>query len=282
MAKDNNFNKHITINCRGKLLDLSTPKVMGILNVTPDSFYSASREQNSGSILTKVEEMLHDGASIIDIGGMSSRPGAELISTKEELERTDVIRLISSEFPEAILSIDTFRSEVAKAAMENGAHIINDITGGEGDKDMFKYVGENRIPYILMHMRGNSETMQSLTDYDNLLSDMSHYFSEKIELLKSFGAKDIILDPGFGFAKNLEQNYDLMNKLDYFEAFDESILVGISRKSMIYKLLGTTSEDALNGTSVLNTIGLMKGAKILRVHDVKEAVECVKIVNALN
>ena len=282
MAKDNNFNKHITINCGGKLLDLTTPKVMGILNVTPDSFYSASREQKSIEILTKIEKMLHQGASIIDVGGMSSRPGAEIISIKEELDRTAIIGRISTEFPEAIISIDTYQSDVAKVAIENGAHIINDITGGKGDDNMMKYVGENRIPYILMHMRGNSETMQTLTDYKNLLGDISKYFSSKIDKLKQFGAQDIILDPGFGFAKTLEQNYQLMNKLDFFQTFEQPLLVGISRKSMIYKLLESTPEEALNGTSILNTIGLMKGAKILRVHDVKEAVECVKIINSLN
>lgn len=280
-VQDNNFNKQITINCGGKLLDLSTPKVMGILNVTPDSFYTESRTQLSSEILKKTEQMILDGADIIDIGGMSSRPGAELISVQEEIERTALIQLISSEFPETILSIDTFRWEVAKEAYNNGAHIVNDITGGEGDTAMFKGIAENQIPYILMHMRGDSSTMQQLTDYDNLVKDIARYFSKKVEQLRNLGAKDIILDPGFGFAKDLNQNYELMSKLELFKSFREPILVGVSRKSMIYKLLEKTPHEALNGTTVLNTIGLMKGASILRVHDVKEAFECVRLVNQL-
>lgn len=260
-----------------KLLDLSTPIVMGILNVTPDSFYSQSRKNSEDEILTSVKQMLNFGASIIDLGGYSSRPGADEVSIQEEIDRTsNAIELISREF-DTVISIDTFRSEVAESALKNGAKIVNDISGSSQDERIIDIAKKHNAPYILMHMRGTPKTMQSLTDYENLFTEIYKYFSEKISFLRSKGIKDIILDPGFGFAKTVEQNYFLLNHLDKFQSLGCPILAGISRKSMIYKKLGITPEESLNGTTVLNTVTIQNGASILRVHDVKEAMEAIRL-----
>ncbi|MCB6098718.1 dihydropteroate synthase [Flavobacterium psychrophilum] len=273
----------MTINCKGQLIDLSTPKVMGILNVTPDSFYDGGRFVSEKNILIQVENMLQDGANFIDIGGQSSKPKAAIVSIDEELKRVvSIVDLILKKFPETMISIDTFNSKVAQIAVENGAAIINDISAGNLDDNMFETIAKLQVPYIMMHMRGTPQTMQEMTNYDDLLKDILFYFSEKVAKARSFGINDLIIDPGFGFAKTLEQNFELLNKLELFEMLELPILVGVSRKSMIYKTLETTPENALNGTSVLNTISLTKGGNILRVHDVKEAVECVKLYAMLD
>lgn len=268
----------MTLNCKGQLIDLSTPKVMGILNVTPDSFYDGGKNDNEQLIIDKVQEMLNDGATFIDIGAYSSKPNAEFVSEEEELNRIlPVVKLLVKVFPNIIISIDTFRSKVAKASIDAGAYIVNDISAGNLDENMLQTVADLRIPYIMMHMKGDPKTMQSLTDYQDVIKEMLYYFSERISKARSLGISDIIVDPGFGFAKTLEQNFEVMNKLELFQMLDLPLLSGISRKSMIYKTLGNSPEVALNGTTVLNTISLMKGANILRVHDVKEAVECVAL-----
>lgn len=273
-----NPTKHC-INVRGKLLDLSVPKVMAILNITPDSFYSGSRVSNEAEILERVKNMLNDGADILDVGGYSTRPGADNISEAEEMDRVaPVIAAIHQTFPDAIISIDTFRSNVAKTALECGASIINDISGFEIDPDIADVAAENNVPYILMHMRGTPQTMTSHTNYDNLFMDIASYFSKKIQVLQNKGVKDIIIDPGFGFSKTIEQNYQLLEEMENLSFLNKPILLGISRKSMIYKKLGIKPEEALNGTIALNAIGLSKGANILRVHDVKEAVELVRLL----
>ncbi|MCB6061908.1 dihydropteroate synthase [Flavobacterium psychrophilum] len=273
----------MTINCKGQLIDLSTPKVMGILNVTPDSFYDGGRFVSEKNVLIQVENMLQDGANFIDIGGQSSKPKAAIVSIDEELKRVvSIVDLILKKFPETMISIDTFNSKVAQIAVENGAAIINDISAGNLDDNMFETIAKLQVPYIMMHMRGTPQTMQEMTNYDDLLKDILFYFSEKVAKARSFGINDLIIDPGFGFAKTLEQNFELLNKLELFEMLELPILVGVSRKSMIYKTLETTPENALNGTSVLNTIALTKGGNILRVHDVKEAVECVKLYAMLD
>lgn len=273
----------MTINCNGNLIDLATPKVMGILNVTPNSFFDGGKHTNENEILNQVEKMLSEGATFIDVGAYSSKPKAEFISEKEELERIlPVIQSILKQFPEAILSVDTFRSEVARVCIENGAAMINDISAGSLDENMFEVIAKNKVPYIMMHMRGTAQTMQSLTNYDNIVKEMIFYFSEKVAKATSLGITDLILDPGFGFAKTLEQNYEVLQNIELFQMLELPILVGISRKSMIYKVLNSNPNDALNGTTVLNTIALMKGAKILRVHDVKEAVECIKLIQNLH
>lgn len=271
------------ININGELLDLSTPIVMGILNVTPDSFYSGSRKQSEKEIIERAGQILNEGAGIIDIGGQSTAPSSPFHSAKEELDRVvPALQLIRKEFPDAILSIDTFYSEVVKRVVEKyGVNIINDISGGQIDDNMFETVAQLNVPYILMHMRGTPQTMQQFTNYDNFIQNILYYFSEKISKLNLLGVNDIIIDPGFGFSKTIDQNYRLMAYLKYFDTFDVPILAGISRKTMIYKLLGCTAEESLNGTSVLNTFALLSGAHILRVHDVKEAVECVKIVEKI-
>lgn len=273
----------MTINCKGQLVDLSTPKVMGILNVTPDSFYDGGQYKDETSILNQVERMLNEGSTFIDIGGYSSRPGADNVSETEELKRViPIVELILKHFPETLISVDTFRSEVAKKSIEAGAAIINDISAGHLDENMIATVGQLGVPYIIMHMKGNPKTMQQQTDYDDLIKDINSYFAERIA--KAHGAKinDIIIDPGFGFAKTLEQNYELLNNMQLLKIIvDKPILAGVSRKSMIYKTLSTTSENALNGTTALHMVALQKGAKILRVHDVKEAVECVTLFNQL-
>jgi len=273
----------MTLNCNGKLIDLTSPKVMGILNVTPNSFYDGGKHVEEKAILNQVEKMLLEGATFIDVGGYSSKPDAEVVSEEQELQRIlTVIQNISKEFPNAVISIDTFRSKVAQAAVENGVAIINDISAGNLDAKMMETVAQLQVPYIMMHMKGTPQTMQSLAQYENIVKEMLFYFSEKIALARSFGINDLILDPGFGFAKTVEQNFEVLSKLDLFQITEMPILAGLSRKSMIYKTLDTSAEFALNGTTSLNTISLMKGAKILRVHDVKEAVECVQLFNQLN
>lgn len=272
----------MTINCKGKLIDLSNPKVMGVLNVTPDSFYDGGTYTNKGSILKQVERMLSEGATFIDVGAYSSRPNADHVSEDEELRRIlPIIHLILDKFPETLISIDTFRSKIANACIKAGAALINDISAGKLDDNMLETIAELQVPYIMMHMRGTPQTMQSLTEYDDLVKDILFYFSERITAARDLGIIDIIVDPGFGFAKTLDQNFELLNKLELFKIIEKPILVGVSRKSMIYKTLETSAKHALNGTTVLNTIGLQKGASILRVHDVKEAVECVKLLKSL-
>ena len=273
-----------SININGELLDLSTPLVMGILNITPDSFYPGSRKQSEREIVGRVRQILDEGGIIVDIGGQSTTPASTRISAREELKRLEpALKLIRKEFPDTILSIDTFYSEVAGPAVEKyGVNIINDISGGQIDDNMFETVARLNVPYILMHMRGIPQTMQQHTRYDNLVQDILYYFSEKIAKLSLLGVNDIIIDPGFGFSKTTDQNYQLMAYLKYFNIFDVPILAGVSRKSMIYKLLECTPQESLNWTSVLNTFALLSGANILRVHDVKEAVECVKIVQKIS
>ena len=273
-----------SINVRGKLIDLSEPKVMGILNVTPDSFYSESRKQTDYDIRDRVEEIIREGADMIDIGAYSSRPGADDVSMEQEKARIirgmKIVREISADIP---VSVDTFRADVAKMAVEElGADIVNDISGGQLDENMFPTVVKMGVPYVLMHMKGTPKNMQSEAHYDNLIKEILLYFAERVQKLRDLGQKDIILDPGFGFAKTLEHNYELLNHLEELKILELPYLAALSRKSMIYKLLNSTPEEALNGTSVLNTIALMKGASILRVHDVKEAVEVVKIVKELS
>jgi dihydropteroate synthase len=273
----------MTINCKGLLVDLSTPKVMGILNVTPNSFFDGGKYKNEIEILSQVEKMLLDGATFIDIGAYSSKPNAEFVSEQEEISRiVPVVDLILKHFPETIISIDTFRSEVAKTSIESGAAIINDIAAGNLDDKMLEIIAKFNVPYIMMHMRGNPQTMQKLTDYDDIVKEMLFYFSEKVAKARSFGINDLIIDPGFGFAKTITQNYEVFKKMELFNMLELPLLVGISRKSMIYKTLETTIDNALNGTTVLNTLALTKGAKILRVHDVKEARECVTLFNKIN
>lgn len=273
----------MTINCNGKLIDLSTPKVMGILNCTPDSFYDGGKYKSESQFLSQVEKMLSDGATFVDIGAYSSKPNAEFVSEEEELNRLlPVIELVLKFFPETIISVDTFRSKIAQSAIENGAAIINDISAGNLDEEMLETVAKLQVPYIMMHMKGTPQSMQTLTQYDNICKEMLFYFSERVGKARSFGINDIIIDPGFGFAKSLEQNYEVMQKLELFQMLELPLLVGISRKSMIYKTLETTAENSLNGTTFLNAISLQKGANILRVHDVKEAVESVKLFNKLN
>jgi len=271
----------MTINSNGNLLDLTVPKVMGILNLTPDSFYDGGQFASLSTALIQVEKMIADGADIIDIGGYSSRPNATLVSTAEELARIlPVIKAIKQSFPDALLSIDTFRAEVAHAALSEGFAWVNDITAGS-DPLMFQKVASFKVPYVMMHMRGTPQTMTTLTQYTNLLLDIRAYFAEKINQVQAAGITDYIIDPGFGFAKTTEQNFELLNGLQHFQCLNAPILVGVSRKSMIYKSLQTTPDLALNGTSFLHGIALSKGAKILRVHDVKEAVECVTLFRKL-
>ncbi|WNM18772.1 dihydropteroate synthase [Flavobacterium capsici] len=272
----------MTINCLGNLIDLSSPKVMGILNVTPNSFYDGGKFSNEKDILNQVEKMLLDGATFIDIGAYSSKPNAAFVSEEEEINRLlPVLNAVLKSFPETLISIDTFRSNVAKIAVENGACIINDISAGSLDDNMFLIVADLQVPYIMMHMKGNPQTMQSLTQYENITKEMLFYFSEKVAKARSFGINDLIIDPGFGFAKTMEQNFEVLNNLELFQMLELPVLIGVSRKSMIYKVLETSAEFALNGTTVLNTIALQKDAAILRVHDVKEAIECIKLVNQL-
>lgn len=271
------------INVNGKLMDLSEPKVMGILNVTPDSFYAGCRGVAERYIIDRIRQITDEGASIIDIGAYSSRPNAEHIDAEEEMKRLRTgLKLIQEHQPDAVVSVDTFRADVAKMCVEEyGAAIINDISAGEMDQEMFSTIARLNVPYIIMHMKGTPQNMQQNPHYDHLLKEVFGYFSEKVQKLRDLGVKDIILDPGFGFGKTLEDNYRLMNHLEEFHLFGLPLLVGISRKSMIYRLLGTTPDEALNGTTVLNTLALQKGAHILRVHDVKAATEVLQIVGKM-
>ncbi|HPE84253.1 MAG TPA: dihydropteroate synthase [Aequorivita sp.] len=271
-----------TLNCQGKLIDLSKPKVMGIINITPDSFYDGGKTFSEKEIMEQAERMLSEGATFLDVGGYSTRPGAEEVSEKDEIERVvGAIEAILKSFRQALISVDTFRSEVAKKAVEAGAAIVNDVSGGTLDAKMYKTVAKLKVPYILMHMRGTPKTMVKLTDYKNVTMEVLKDLAEKIALARAEGINDIIADPGFGFAKTQQQSFQLLNNLELFQNLDVPILAGISRKSMIYKTLETSAEKALNGTTSLNTIALIKGASILRVHDVKEAVECVKLFENL-
>ncbi|MBP9849150.1 MAG: dihydropteroate synthase [Flavobacterium sp.] len=272
----------MTINCNSRLIDLNLPKVMGILNVTPNSFYDGGKHNEINSIMHQVDKMLSEGADFIDIGAYSSKPSAEFVSEEEEIKRlVPIIKELVDHFPSIVLSVDTFRANVAKVAVEHGAGIINDISAGLLDEKMLETVADLKVPYIMMHMRGNPQTMQTLTNYEDIVKEMIFYFSERIQKARSFGISDIVIDPGFGFAKTLEQNYEVLHKMELFSMLELPLLAGISRKSMIYKVLENSPQEALNGTSVLNTIALQKGAKILRVHDVKEAVECIKLVSKL-
>ncbi|WP_454944575.1 dihydropteroate synthase [Capnocytophaga granulosa] len=269
------------INCKGELICFDTPKVMGILNITPDSFYAQSRTTPT-EVLRKAEQMLQEGATFVDIGGYSSRPNAQEVSPQEELQRVvPVVEALVKHFPDIRISVDTFRAEVARQSLEAGACIINDISAGQIDPAIWEVVAHYQVPYIAMHMRGTPQTKQTYTEYDKLTKDILYYFSQIKDKARQLRINDLIVDPGFGFSKTLAQNYELMQQLALFKALECPILVGISRKTMIYKLLDTTPETALNGTTVLNTFALLHGADILRVHDVKEAVECVKIVGEL-
>ncbi|WP_374949059.1 dihydropteroate synthase [Mucilaginibacter sp.] len=282
MAKDTFFQKKATLNAGGKLLDLSTPKVMGIINITPDSFFAGSRKTCIDAILEQAGKMLADGAAFLDVGAYSSRPGATDISVHEETDRLlPAVKAIVANYPEAVISADTFRATVAEGAIKAGAHIINDISGGDLDTDMFATVARLQVPYILMHMRGNPQTMTGLTNYEDIFAEVYNYFLKKIYQLRQLGVHDIILDPGFGFAKKATNSYELINKMQGFDTLQLPVLAGISRKKMIYGLLNVTADEALNGTTALNMIALMHGANILRVHDVKEAVEAVKIFEAV-
>lgn len=273
----------ITINCKGTLIDLSTPKVMGILNLTPDSFFDGGKYQNEKSIIEKVDKMINEGATFIDVGAYSSRPNAIHISEEEELKRLiPTLKLLFKTFPELLISVDTFRSKVALASVENGACMINDISAGEMDEKMFETVAKLQVPYILMHMKGTPQNMYKNPTYENIILEIMSYFSEKIYQLRKLGLNDLIIDVGFGFGKTLEHNYQLLQNLDYFKHLNIPILTGISRKSMLQKPLNITADEALNATTVANTIALLKGSSILRVHDVKEAVEAVKITSLLN
>lgn len=271
------------INTGNQLITTGKPLVMGILNATPDSFFEGSRCMTENLIENRIKQIIDEGGSIIDIGAYSSRPDAQHIDTKEEWRRLETaLRILRDQYPDVITSVDTFRSEIAKRAVEEyGVNMINDISGGEMDRSMFATIGELKVPYIMMHMKGTPQTMQQHCDYNDLFQDIALYFSGKIEQLRELGVNDIIIDPGFGFSKTLEQNYELLAKLEHFSIFEHPILVGVSRKSMIYKLLDIKPEEALNGTSVIHTVALRKGADILRVHDVKEAVQCVEITEMM-
>lgn len=278
VAKDTFFCEKQTLNCNGRLLFLDEALVMGVLNITPDSFFDGGKYTEEKAILQRTEKMLSEGADIIDVGGYSTRPGAKDISEEEELKRIiPAIKSIAEKFPDSIISADTFRSRVAQAAFENGASIINDISGGTMDATMLKMVAKNGIPYILCHIQGTPQSMQKNPVYKDVVKEILLFFAEKIKQLKESGIKDIIIDPGFGFGKNLEHNYHVLKNLEDFRILELPMMVGFSRKSMVNKVIGTKPENSLNGTTVLNTIALMKGAKILRVHDVKEAKEAVKI-----
>ena len=273
----------MTINIKGTLLDLTKPKIMGILNITPDSFFDGGEYDSEYKILNQVEKMLSEGADIIDIGGHSSRPGAKKLTIEKETERViPIIKLIVGKFKNIIISIDTFRSEIARKAIEAGASIINDISGGDLDKKMYQVAGELKVPYIIMHMKGVPSNMQNDTEYDNVIFDIIKNLSYKIDLAKKAGVLDIIIDPGFGFGKSIKDNFKILKNLSSFKQLNQPIMVGLSRKSMIYKLLESSANDALNGTTCLNSISLNNGANIIRVHDVKEAKEAVKLIEFMN
>ncbi|MEX0361982.1 MAG: dihydropteroate synthase [Allomuricauda sp.] len=272
----------MTINCKGELIDLSQPKVMGILNLTPDSFYDGGKYKDEKNILLQVEQMLTDGATFIDMGAYSSRPGAEHVPEDQELQRMlPILELILKHYPKTFISIDTFSSKVAKHCIESGAAMINDISAGNLDDGMFQTVADYQVPYVMMHLKGTPQSMQKLATYDDLIQDLRLYFAQKIEKATSLKINDIIIDPGFGFAKTTSQNYTLLSHLDLFQTFGLPLLIGLSRKSMIYKVLESSSKEALNGTTALHTAALLKGANILRVHDVKEAMECVILIEEL-
>ncbi|MDP5092513.1 MAG: dihydropteroate synthase [Polaribacter sp.] len=272
----------MTINCKGKLIDVSSPKVMGILNITPDSFFDGGKYKNEADILFQTEKMLNEGATFIDVGAYSSRPGAAHISEKEELNRIlPVINLLVKIFPEIIISVDTFRSEIAKETIQNGAAMINDISGGKMDENMFQTVADLQVPYILMHMLGTPQNMQQNPVYEDVTKDIIRFFSEQIFKLHQLKVNDIIIDMGFGFGKTIAHNYEILKNLSLFKNLDAPILVGVSRKSMLYKPLEISANEALNATTAANTIALLNGATVLRVHDVKEAVEAIKIVKHL-
>ncbi|MEX0315298.1 MAG: dihydropteroate synthase [Allomuricauda sp.] len=272
----------MTINCKGTLIDLTTPKVMGILNLTPDSFYDGGKYNNEAHILKQVEKMLTDGATFIDMGAYSSRPGAEHVAEDDELKRLfPILELILKNFPETLVSVDTFRSKVASESLQRGAALINDISAGNLDENMFATIGQYQVPYIMMHLKGTPQSMQKKVVYNDLIKDLRFYFSEKMSKAAQHKINDVIIDPGFGFAKTTEQNYTLLNHMDLFKTFEVPLLIGLSRKSMIYKILNSSPSEALNGTTALHTIALLKGANILRVHDVKEARECVELIEAL-
>ncbi len=271
----------MTINCKGTLIDLSRPKVMGILNITPNSFFDGGKYADENAILQQVEKMLNEGATFIDVGAYSSKPNAAFVSEEEEIRRLiPIVELLVNEFPEIILSIDTFRSRAAEKAIEAGAAIINDISAGNLDEAMMQTVAKLQVPYIMMHMKGTPNMMQSLTQYDDILKEMMLYFAQKINQARSLGINDLIVDPGYGFAKTTEQNFEVLQKSELFKHLEVLILAGLSRKSMIYKTLNNNPKEALNGTTVLNTLALTKGANILRVHDVKEAMETVALFEA--
>jgi dihydropteroate synthase len=272
----------MTINCKGQIIDLSTPKIMGILNITPNSFYDGGKYSSEKNAISQVEKMLIEGATFIDIGAYSSKPNAEFVSQEEELNRIiPIVNAILKEFPKTLISIDTFRSTVANECINNGAALINDISAGNLDEKMMEVIAKYNVPYIMMHLRGTPQTMQSQTNYEHLITEMINYFSDKINKARNLGINDLIIDPGFGFAKTTDQNYEILSNLELFKILELPILSGVSRKSMIYKTLDVTSEEALNGTTVLNTVAITKGANIIRVHDVKEATECVKLCEKL-
>jgi dihydropteroate synthase len=272
-----------TLNCKGRLLEIESPIVMGIINVTPDSFYEGSRNTSVDAALKLAEQMMAEGATILDIGGQSTRPGSRQLSVQQEMDRVlPVIEKLSKQTPHSIISIDTFDSEIAKAAVAAGASIVNDISGGLLDDHMLSTVASLNVPYICMHMKGSPQTMQKLADYKNVVNQVMEYFVERITACKNAGIKDVIIDPGFGFAKMIQHNFQLLRSLEAFSIFNKPVLLGVSRKSTIYKTLNTTADEALNGTTVLHTIGLQKGASILRVHDVKPAMECIRLLNAMN
>lgn len=278
MTKEAFFHPPRTINCKGKIINLSAPLVMGVMNITPDSFYDGGSYRNPLDAIKKAEQFLDEGADILDMGAASSRPGAAIIHPEEEQDRLlPALKAVVRQFPEAVISIDTYHSSTARIAIEAGAHLINDISAGEIDKQMFNTVAELQVPYIMMHMQGRPDNMQLEPSYHHLIKDIAFYFSEKVSILKEKGVHDIILDPGFGFGKTLEQNYQLLAGLDYFRMFELPLLVGVSRKSMINKVLGVPPSRALNGTTVLNTLAIEQGADIIRVHDVREASEVIKI-----
>ncbi|MDF2158456.1 dihydropteroate synthase [Algoriphagus sp. CAU 1675] len=281
--EDNLFPLKYTLQIKGRLIVWDKPQIMGILNTTPDSFFDKSRVSlKKDQVLAKAGKLIEEGASILDIGGYSSRPGAKEVSLEEEINRVvPAVEWITEHFPETLVSVDTFRSRVAQLAIQSGAHIVNDISSGDLDEQMINTVASLRVPYIAMHMRGKPETMQSQTQYKDILGELLNYFAQKVDLIKKSGIKDVIIDPGFGFAKSLEQNYFLLRNLNYFKTLGFPILVGISRKSMIYKLLDCNPEDALNGTTALNMVALQHGANILRVHDVKEANETLKLFSTV-
>ncbi|MBT8291441.1 MAG: dihydropteroate synthase [Muriicola sp.] len=273
----------MTLNCKGTLIDLTKPRVMGVLNLTPDSFYDGGRYKEEKSILSQTEKMLQEGATFIDVGAYSSRPGAEDIPVKEELNRiVPVVKLLIKNFPEILISTDTFRSEVARQCLQEGAALVNDISAGKLDPHMMETVAEAKVPYIMMHMQGTPQTMKEQNTYKDLLEDIRMYFSERIATARTLGIHDIVIDPGFGFAKNISQNFELLGKFALMKTFGVPVLAGLSRKSMIYKVLGISPDEALNGTTALNMIALQGGANLLRVHDVKEAMECISLYNQLN